>query len=341
MIGYFLSMDKPRMDLPAIVLLDYYSYINNNMKKAMRKFLCTLLLVWSASTDARPFKFIKADAHEGPVCVLSQKRLYFTSKRIFTPNRAYTSIHYLDLKDDTIHLFVKYSNMVNSMYLSNDKNHLLLAEQGTMKRPGAIALINIHTKKHQVLIDNYNGIAFNSPNKVVQSKSGIIYFSDPDFGYIQKFKPKPQLPSMVYAYNPKTKNIKQLVIQSEKPHGLALSNEDKVLLVGTEKTKNWQAQPVIFLSGNLVKVHLKNPLTISYINPFIETKNTATDGFIVKQNKLYAAMGNKIQIYNLINGKLKKSIAVPHSVNLVFCQNKLYVTADKGIIVLPKYELYE
>lgn len=56
-----------------------------------------------------------------------------------------------------------------------------------------------------VLVNNYFGRQFNSLNDVaVNPRNGDVYFTDTLYGYLQDFRPSPELPNQVYRYNPST-----------------------------------------------------------------------------------------------------------------------------------------
>ncbi|MEZ5890526.1 MAG: SMP-30/gluconolactonase/LRE family protein [Xanthobacteraceae bacterium] len=116
--------------------------------------------------------------------------------------------------------------------LAADGKALLVAEQGTMHTPGAISRIKLADGTREVIVDSFEGKPFNSPNKVIRSSKGWIYFSDPDYGANQGFKPKPELPMAVYAHNPSTGTTHRLTTDVDRPHGLALSLDEKVLYIG-------------------------------------------------------------------------------------------------------------
>ena len=142
---------------------------------------------------------VEADAHEGPVVVPSQNRLYFTSVPDRSADDPSIAIRYVDLDTLAVETFKPRSNMANGMWLTRDGSALLVAEQGTMDSPGGISRIDIDSGERQVLVDSFEGKPFNSPNKVIEASNGWIYFSDPDYGANQGFKPPPQLPQAVYA----------------------------------------------------------------------------------------------------------------------------------------------
>jgi gluconolactonase len=59
-------------------------------------------------------------------------------------------------------------------------------------QPGAVNKLNLRTLKHEVLLDNYLGRQFNSPNDIAFYKDGrTLFFTDPPYGFAQNFKLQP------------------------------------------------------------------------------------------------------------------------------------------------------
>jgi len=52
--------------------------------------------------------------------------------------------------------------------------------------------LDVATQQATPLLNNWAGLPFNSPNDVaVHGPSGAIFFTDPDYGYAQGFRPAP------------------------------------------------------------------------------------------------------------------------------------------------------
>jgi gluconolactonase len=65
-------------------------------------------------------------------------------------------------------------------------------------------------KTAQVLVDNYNGKPFSSLNDVVvHQQSGVVFFTDPDYGVGQSFKSCEQeyAPNALYAWDPHARQV--------------------------------------------------------------------------------------------------------------------------------------
>ncbi|NOT30414.1 MAG: SMP-30/gluconolactonase/LRE family protein [Planctomycetes bacterium] len=83
-----------------------------------------------------------------------------------------------------------------------------------------------------VLVDRYQGKRLNSPNDLVYSRSGDLYFTDPPFGLPGTFDdPEKELPfSGVYRLR-KSGELTLLTRELEGPNGIAFSPDEKTLYV--------------------------------------------------------------------------------------------------------------
>lgn len=71
-----------------------------------------------------------------------------------------------------------------------------------------------------VLVNNFYGRQWNSLNDVaVNPRNGDVYFTDTLYGYLQDFRPSPQLPNQVYRFNPSTGAVTVVADGFELPNG--------------------------------------------------------------------------------------------------------------------------
>lgn len=85
-----------------------------------------------------------------------------------------------------------------------------------------------------MLIDNANGQAFNSPNDIIITDKNILFFTDPAYGYEQKFRPAPELGNWTWSVNLDGNNLRMVADGFSKPNGIALdSNRNRVLVTDT------------------------------------------------------------------------------------------------------------
>lgn len=82
-----------------------------------------------------------------------------------------------------------------------------------------------------LLIDNFYGQPFNSPNDVIAAKDGALWFTDPAFGSWQGIRGEPALPPQVYRFMPGTNNIRVVADGFQEPNGIAFSPDETVVYI--------------------------------------------------------------------------------------------------------------
>jgi gluconolactonase len=164
-------------------------------------------------------KVAHTDAHEGPVYAPDEHALYFTS--VPAPQVA---IRRLDLFTSVVTTLVEDANAANGMTLGAD-GRLVVCEQD----PPAIARIDRRTGAREAVVEE---AGLNSPNDVVERSDGTIWFTDPSYGWLQSFRPAPELPDAVYCFDPVSSEIDCVADSFDHPNGLAFSPDESVLYVG-------------------------------------------------------------------------------------------------------------
>src|SRR4051812_36324725 len=85
-----------------------------------------------------------------------------------------------------------------------------------------------------VIADRYDGKPLNSPNDIVCKSDGSIWFTDPPFGilgYYEGHMDKPELPTNVYRWDPKTQKLTVATGDVNRPNGLAFSPDESRLYI--------------------------------------------------------------------------------------------------------------
>jgi gluconolactonase len=116
-----------------------------------------------------------------------------------------------------------------------DNKHILLADTGSRM----IQKLNLETKQKTPVATALEGKKFSSPNDVVKMKSGVLFFSDPPYGF-RKFDDAPEKEIAFNGVYRMGKDGKVTVIEKElhRPNGVALSPDESTLYVGqSEPTK--------------------------------------------------------------------------------------------------------
>ena len=85
-----------------------------------------------------------------------------------------------------------------------------------------------------VLADQFEGKPLNSPNDVVCKSDGSIWFTDPPFGILGFYEgqiAKPQLPTNVYRWDPRSQKLTIVAGEIDRPNGLAFSPDESRLYI--------------------------------------------------------------------------------------------------------------
>jgi gluconolactonase len=85
-----------------------------------------------------------------------------------------------------------------------------------------------------VIADRYDGKPLNSPNDIVCKSDGSIWFTDPPFGILGWYEGhpgKPELPTNVYRWDPKTQKLSVVTGDINRPNGLAFSPDESKLYI--------------------------------------------------------------------------------------------------------------
>jgi gluconolactonase len=127
----------------------------------------------------------------------------------------------LDVATGDVTTVVEDANAANGMTLDRDRR-LVVCEQGGPRRDAAITLVDPRTGEREVLVDRVAGRPLNSPNDVAVGPDGAVWFTDPAYGWLQGFRPRPRLGDHVYRHD-RTTGATVLVARGfDKPNGIAL-----------------------------------------------------------------------------------------------------------------------
>jgi gluconolactonase len=172
-------------------------------------------------------------AHEGPVFIPELNQLFFTSNRLYRSDGSqYVVASSFNLQDGSTRDLGLSSSipMANGAFRLSNGN-IVVTMQGNKFKPAGLAEYNPFNGNVKLLTTAYAAYQFNSPNDVVQAPDSSIWFTDPQYGYEQGFRPKPAIGNWVWRYHP-ANGIQRLMIDGfAKPNGLAFSLDFKYLYV--------------------------------------------------------------------------------------------------------------
>jgi gluconolactonase len=264
-------------------------------------------------------RVVATDAHEGPVFVEDENALYFTSVPHRNGGPPVVAIKRLDIESGRISIVQAEANVANGMTLDLDGS-LLVCEQGSMSRPAQISRFDSTTGNLAPVVDAYEGKPFNSPNDIVVKSDRTIWFTDPSYGWLQGFRPKPVLPDAVYRFDPATGQIDCVATSFDHPNGLAFSPDESVLYVGDS------GFPRHVMAFNVVE---GRELTNSRV--FAGIQRGYPDGLKTDEcGRVYISSCAGVQVFDS-DGMPLDLIPVRDSVNFAFAGNALFITNDTAI----------
>jgi gluconolactonase len=177
--------------------------------------------------------YSKPLAHEGPVFIPELNQLFFTSNRLYRSDGSqYVVASSFNLQDGS----TRDLGLTNSIPMANgafrlSNGNIVVTMQGNKLKPAGLAEYNPFNGNVKFLTSAYAAYQFNSPNDVVQASDSSIWFTDPQYGYEQGFRPKPSIGNWVWRYHPAS-GIQRLMIDGfAKPNGLAFSLDFRYLYV--------------------------------------------------------------------------------------------------------------
>jgi gluconolactonase len=256
---------------------------------------------------------VETDAHEGPVYAADEHALYFTTVR-----RESVAIKRLDLADGSVSVVRADANMANGMTLDRE-GRLVVCEQGTLDTPARLTRLDRRTGNVETVVEG----GLSSPNDVVVGRDGTIWFTDPIYGYLQGFRPQPELGDRVYRFDPRSNHLSVAADCFDKPNGIALSPDERVLYVSDNGEPHELLAFDVDDDGRLTN---RRQLAVSTPE---HPDGLKTDS----EGRIYASYADGVQVLDP-SGTPIGEIDLPGAVNFAFGgaeRNILYITADSAI----------
>jgi len=208
---------------------------------------------------------------------------------------------------------------------TNFRSQLLLITSGRGPLPPSLVLVNPQDPFNTtVLLDNFFGRQFNSLNDVkIHPTSKKIFFTDVTYGFLNHFRPAPQLPNQVYRFDPDTGAVRVVADQFDRNNGLAFSADGSQAFVTDTG-----------LSGGFFGNNSTDPATIymydvdnstqAFTNRrvFAYVDNGVADGIQVdSKGNVYSGCGDGVQVWDPTGTLIGKIFLGTTSANMAFTGN--------------------
>jgi gluconolactonase len=189
-----------------------------------------------------------------------------------------------------------------------------------------------------VLADNYQGGKLNSPNDVVVTRDGAVWFTDPPFGilgYYEGHVDTSEVAPAVYRLDPASGQLSMVTDEVPGPNGLAFSPDEKILYVVASR-----ADP-----REIVAFDVVGGKKLAKGRVFINAAGGTPDGFRVDvDGNLWCGWGmgdpelDGVRIFNAAGAPIGHVRLPERCANVCFggrYRNRLFMAASHGL-----YSLY-
>jgi gluconolactonase len=286
----------------------------------------------------------ETDAHEGPVYIPGHDALYFTTLprpgNIPAPGTPQAAIRRLALNglsfpvdESRLSVLPADVHVPNGMTLDHD-GHLVVCEQGTRSEHARISRVDPVTGQVEGLVDGWGGLRLNSPNDVVVRGDGTIWFTDPSYGYLQGFRPEPQLGDYVYRFDPRSGRLSVVADCFDKPNGLAFSPDERILYITDSGANQEPGSYYVQRPHHILAFDVRHGTHLAGGRLFAVTTPGFPDGLKVDPSgRVYASSPDGVQVFSPA-GDLIGQISVPGAVNFAFGGpggDVLFITTDTAI----------
>jgi gluconolactonase len=162
-----------------------------------------------------------------------------------------------------------------------------------------------------------------SLNDIVVRSDGSIWFTDPSYGYLQGFRPRPRVGDFVHRYDPAGDGLQVVADGFDKPNGLAFSPDESVLYVADNGAPH-HLQAFDVVDGHLLAGERVVAVALS----------GHPDGVAVDvEGRIYTSAPGGVQVLSPA-GERVDEIALPGAVNFAFGgpeRNVLFITTDTAV----------
>lgn len=212
---------------------------------------------------------------------------------------------------------------------------LMFINAGRGHRPPSLTLVDPTPPYNTtVLLDNFYGRQFNSLNDVKIHPSGMVFFTDTIYGFLQDFRPDPTFPSQVYRFDPATGGVRAVADGFHKCNGLAFTRDGKTAYVSDTGPANGYYEKD-HSAPSAIYAYDVDPKTHQFMNRrlFAFVDAAIPDGIQVdKMGNVYSACGDGVNVWDRKGNLIGKFFLGELSANMVFAgHGRLVILAETKI----------
>jgi gluconolactonase len=174
-----------------------------------------------------------------------------------------------------------------------------------------------HDGSMTTVAETFNGGKLTSPNDVAVKSDGSIWFTDPDYGFLDPTvghaDTLEQDRNRVFRVDPDTLDISMVSEDFDKPNGISFSPDESVLYVGDTGRTHGEFRAHKLMAFDVAGDQLENPRIFADVDPGVP------DGFRADvDGNIWVSAGDGVQVFNP-DGKLLGKIHTPEvAANLSF-----------------------
>ena len=175
-------------------------------------------------------------AHEAGVYLSSTNEIFITSNQFSNDSgQRCVQISKVSLGTDSVQASCE-EIVSDEIPLANGgvnyEDGILFCGQGSDSMPSGLYKMSASPPyATSLVLSNFRGRPFNSPNDVVIHSDGSIWFTDPVYGFEQGFRPQPQLPNQVYRFDPVGNSLRAMADGFGRPNGICFAPDEKTVYV--------------------------------------------------------------------------------------------------------------
>ncbi|MCP9914183.1 SMP-30/gluconolactonase/LRE family protein [Cyanobium sp. BA20m-14] len=283
--------------------------------------------------------YINPLAHEGPVFIPETQELFFTSNRLKRPDGSqYVIASMFNVTTGK----TRDLGLTESIPMANGafrlrNGSIVVTMQGDHTRPAGLASYNPATGKVQILTKGFASYQFNSPNDVVQAGDLAIWFTDPQYGYEQGFRPKPTMGNWVWRLDGSGHKQRLMMDGFAKPNGIAFSRDQRYIYVTDSGYIAGNGERDSVLPRTIYRYRVmstpEGPLATDRITFCVVTKGIPDGLKVDEQDRIWTGTGAGLEVFSK-DGTPLAVIPIEGGVS------NFALTGDGGAYIMGETKLY-